>query len=915
MKYTCNRYLNILLFFAAVASLASCSDEHTLPSPEQPEEMGNKATMTFILNVPLPERVSTRAATDEEKAIDGLHVLVFESAADDALLLESKPFDQAVLTDAGNGKKKFEATLETSGGTERYVCIVANAQEVLQQALQGKEKMTLQEVKQITTDRDRLAPPFVMSGTRQAAIPSLALVETPFQLNRTVAKVTVEGAEDTGIRVESFRLCNGTDTGSILPGGTPDKAGSTTFTETGNSCYSYPAQNSAETPVYLILQVNSRYYRMEFTDSDGNRLSLLPNHHYQAVVTSVSGQGYATPEEASRHPGNSAGTIYDHQPEILNMATDGTAELGVTDTVRIANAEEAAYFYVKCDAGTDAANDDEPTFEVSEEYAYWLNAQSGISEVSPDADERLEPEERGTLRKYRLKVPANYSGGLRTGIITVKWNGLERGIYVKQAGENLLDKLEITFGNQASSTSISNYLQLMEEIFSNSQHPRDKGLHFVVQSADKGIYTIRMFTAAGEYAGGNYTWEVKDNTGGWLKLAGEGTNGNPASGLSGQTFTVQWDQDKYAEMDPDMMEKGLQIVITNTDSGRKTTIDLDIYHTGIFVSANEHHTDQIVGKYQTTVTSAVNPLGWHYYEIVKIGNYLWMDRNLGASSDRFFSRGSVPVGNEAENASGPFYWIGRNQGTNVAIQNPCPAGYAVPTVSQFSDLVYRSAFKQDWQYDSKAGTGYWDARCEVPGWGNLYFPKNRRRTAPAIDNHTDESYAGSEHTGYYWTSTEALGASGDERGHWLQFLNLSGGNASFDRARITESGTGNRVGMSVRCVQESNVQETVYDIEFHVKGYTHIFIFNDPNNGNVDNITYLNTWPGTMIAYDSEDGMYHTFKYSTTVNYQNLRVVFYRQYTENNVTQEEQYGPISYSIGQPDKFFHRGGNNWTSTAE
>ena len=149
-------------------------------------------------------------------------------------------------------------------------------------------------------------------------------------------------------------------------------------------------------------------------------------------------------------------------------------------------------------------------------------------------------------------------------------------------------------------------------------------------------------------------------------------------------------------------------------------------------------------------------------------------------------------------------------------------------------------------------------------------------------------------------------------------MQLAGSNASAGRYRIFDNGSnGNPTGMSVRCVYNSRVVEEVHTIEFYVKGYTHVFLYNENEDGSR---TYLNSWPGEMISIDDDTAlnMYHTFTYESMTEYKNVKVVF--NIVDNDLNVKETYpgnydtkGGLSLEKGKP--FFSKSTKTWSDKAQ
>lgn len=960
MKYTYNNKLTILcVCLFLLLSVASCTDEEI--GSRLPKD-GELVEMTFILNVAQTEDVALTRADADENRVDNLYLLVFDSQDGSAPLEQMQKLESNDLTDAGDGRKKFTAQLEASR-KEKYIYIVANADEQLKYISTGSTMLS--EIRSMQTD-SRLGAPFVMSGMMYTTIPGIDLVIDDFPLYRTAAKVTVQTEGVDNFSLVSFMAMHCNNEGSILAGAEASVPVSPASGE-ANQFRNYPlylCPSNKDSQSFLIIEgtfddgtYQSHYYRINLKDEKG-WLDIMPNHHYEVRITGVNGPGYATKEEAAEHdPANLTATIYDHQPTVYNMITNGEVELGVSDTIEIeAKAKATTEFSIKYYPG-------KPTdlkVEVDDASTSWLELDNsnGYPKTQTLVNTNDGNEETGTLYTYRAKTKIeNLSGDDRYGHILVSAGGLSRVVVVKQVEEFLNDQFgTISLTVKEYTRDESTWKATLSDTFGpyynywnfirgrDNDNPlygitpedmggkiRTEGFHAPMSDFLQFVYTFTLPNASSDEEYQNVSWKVELAEGYEDKLLfWEGTTSPENSGvtidkassfltgntLNGQSFTFT---NNLLEMQKpgtgiitDAYRYGkdaFRIVLTNNNTKRTTTLSYDLYHTGVFNYDDGNGTHQ---------TGTPNTQGWYYYEVIQMGNNYWLDRNLGAKSSGYYMQdgsggsllgdGDWPMRN---NSAGGLYSIAdAPTGTEPnIIDDMCPKGFRIPYMSEFNALVADPKFHNE--YIVNTGGDYWCSYYESDK-GTVYFPKNRM--------YYGGQAAGDANAGYYWTRTAALGASGSERGYWLQFMKFSGSNASAGRYRIWPTNdSNNKNGMSVRCVYASRVVERSYDIEFYVKGYTHVFLYNDDGNGN---LTYLNSWPGDMIAIydDSSLAMYHTFAYSSVTDYTGLKVVFNIVDNQGNVTESypEEYatkGGLSFSRGQSNKFFDKGGSAWTSTAQ
>lgn len=952
MKYTYNKLTILCVCLFLLLSVASCTDEEI--GSRLPKD-GELVEMTFILNVAQTEDVALTRAVTSENAVTELTLLVFPSQDDDAVLEQIQRVSEFTKT---NNSYRFTIQLEASAN-EKYIYIVANANDKLTDI--SKESTTLADVRAITSNVVSGETNLVMSGVKQSAIPGIGLVAEDFVLNRNTAKVTVKNAEGISLRLGEFQLRNGSEAGQILAGAETNDDNAPQGTATiGQSdptkpLYTYPS-SSASQPFLVVSGTDNgvtSWYRINLKNTEGSYFSLLPNHHYEVTITKVNGKGYDSADEAAKHdPSGIEAEIYDHQPTVYNMITDGSQELGVSDTIEIeAQAAATAEFSIKYYPGTPT----DLTVEVDDASTSWLELDNNGNYLKAETLDNTNDgnKETGTLYTYRAKTKIeNLSGDDRYGHILVSAGGLSRVVVVKQVEEFLNDqfgkisltvkeytrddKWNVTFTTQLG--TYDNYWKfirgketdLTKKLYGITPEAmggkiRTEGFHAPMSDFLQFVYTFTLPDETSSSAYSNVSWRVELAKGYEDKLLfWEGTTSPENSGvtidkassfltgntLNGQSFTFT---NNLLEMQKpgtgiitDAYRYGkdaFRIVLTNNNTKRTTTLSYDLYHTGVFNYDDGNGTHQ---------TGTPNTQGWYYYEVIQMGNNYWLDRNLGAKSSGYYMQdgdgnsllgdGDWPLSN---NSAGGLYCVAGTPTNNepTIYDDICPKGFRIPYMSEFNALVADPKFRNE--YVVNTGVNYWSSHY-LSDKGTVYFPKNRM--------YYGGQAAGDANAGYYWTRTAALGASGSERGYWLQFMKFSGSNASAGRYRIWQDASSPN-GMSVRCVYASRVVETSYNIEFYVKGYTHVFLYNDDGNGNR---TFLNSWPGDMIAiYDPNSlAMYHTFVYSSVTEYNNLKVVFNIVDNSGKVTSyPEEYatkGGLSFNREQTEKFFYRGGTNWTT---
>lgn len=899
--YKIFRYVAVVL----LALTASCGDDIDIPEGEGPED----GVLTFTITIPDAEKVVTRAGEDtsDEREIKDLSVLLYD--ADGNLLQAEKNMDfsqpsgddnsttvRVSLNDAAR-----KAALDNVNAT---LYIIANAQDLLNHE-------TIETVSGLTGITENCALPrskgFMMSGRYTGPLSSIDLLTKNIILYRTEAKVTVQSEASANFNVEDISLYRGSDMG-FLTAGCTDAAeaqrycASSTDTKAialsnSNLLYTYPAKNTAsdtEDGISVVVggKYNScsatTYYRIDLCRKDKTgKLSYLnidPNHWYEIHIDKVSSQGYASADEAAANPAsNISVTIYDHAPEVLNMAFDGTRELGVTDVIDYTGEPNGTKtltvkYYSKKES-------DMTTAPVLTTNAKWLSISG--PKVKDDGDQSDTP---GKIAEYTVTFINDGETGILSEVITTTWQGLSRETKVTWSrpfdGAEICDaKLTIHPTDGTGIKTINNYWDFLKNTVKGIAPDkmgglvRNQGFHFPVMYGKKGLSNEERWMYSydltiKDISTNDYecTWEIagdeavrkvnvvqdQNGTNYTLKLTRAGNTYNNDGSGNGANDYAYGTGELILTFTPKVPGSSLPV----------KRFKLHLYHTGFF------HDDQDAGNH---IVGTFNK-GYYYYEVLPVvganGRERYMlDRNLGATACGMYIQNAegnniMPADvswpfSPGEDSAGARYRVAepKNNYSNVTMyDNVTPPGYRVPyqklwdamrsnvhfiaRAATMGNVSYYTA-----QYETKVcdylATGTPDNKSDSR---TIYFPKARY-----VDSRGNK--LGDANTGYYWTGTEAFGLEKEQIGNWLRIFQITGQVTNYINGHVDND------AMSTRVVNDIAENTTTTRISFTLKGATNVFMY----IGNKSDKMFTTSWPGHAIGnYETADDHNFNFVYESS---------------------------------------------------
>lgn len=881
------------------AFLSGCSDDLEVREGINDGFDGN---LTLKINIPESDIVETRAEADhtaDEKALNvtGNHYAFMFNQ--DGSLYQQFPIS---ISDTKN-TEEITVSKSLNLNTIKMV-VVANAPAAINDVTDYNGLLS----KLTASSTAQPAKYFVMSGIASSSGPGTYTVN----LQRSVAKVSLS-ASASNFTLTGYTMYNMPTQGFYTAAAASEdnqsdayifKTGTSSYKVTGatGANYTYPVKslgNSVETSAagagaYIVVEgkYNNEtcFYRVDLrNETTSGYYNFEPNHWYQVEIVEVLRKGYTTATEAAkRYMGQEneiVVKIHDHAANVLSMVTDGLRELGVTREVTM-TANASSTFTVKCYSGAPnntAEENEKPVIKIKSG-SDWLKIPNAASpaEVTPATSETSgnqsgDTDNPGKRWKYTMDfVDASKIFNDKTAIVEVTWQGLTREMEVyynadftpeEACGVTLYFKYrKDQAGNLSNQTGTTNAATQVTDYWT------------YLKSTVKGIDTDAMADGKVRNEGLHFSMPYAEGDSQWAYVYDINFSKSQAGSVTITDITFSTSGDKFFDEDninfvyttvsgvphvylglknPKLDDftyavGSIDFIITYND-GSERVLSMSLYHTGFFNASDNL-----------------------YYEVVNLGGYYWLDRNLGAQSNMMY------VNDEATNpgnpdAAGNIYKIA-NKGTNYGDPTwvytsitHLPPGYRVPNSTDWDAIRLSPNFTSS--QVTEGGANYTATYYEIGDndkGGRIYFPKSRfynqtsELATGVVTKSSDEANAGDDGSGYYWTTTVSSGLEKDEIGNWLQALNLSGASNTYISGSIK-----NHL-MSVRCIAKvSHASEVRNAIEFNVKGATHVYLYTVDNSGNKSGIF---TFPGKAIGSESAVKVLD-YSYSSS-NYKNSYLHF-----------------------------------------
>lgn len=909
MKMNIFKIFNLLML-AFLSMTMSCIDDIDVPGSSIDDGM-----LTFTITIPGPVKVETRAEKDDtpdERKINHLSLFIYDNNGQLVQGVRDIEFtkpekDNDATTTVTVALNDYARELSSNNG-DVTLYLIANAESLFT----DDNIKTVSGLKSIVTDSSLPREEgFLMSGKYQGKLSSVNLLTQNIILYRTEAKVSIVNNTDK-FTFQNMALFRGAESGYVAAGSAlkePQKLYSAAVTDltpvataNNNLLYVYPVKNNQESAKSISVVIGGKYgdgattyYRIDLqqTDPASNKstpLDIKPNHWYEISVDKVSGQGYATAEEAAKHPAaNISVTIYDHAPEVFDMAFDGIHELGVKDSlVYKGEAKGTMDLTVKYYSKNASDMDTAPTLSTDAGFIKITNISNPSINSAGDGSETA-----GRIATYTVEFIDDDETGLLSGTINVKWMGLERETKVIWSrpfdGTAVCNaSLKIKRADETVYNTINDYWSFLKTdvkgITSEKMGGliRNQGFHFPIMYGNgKGNeqrwnysydLTFKEKISPSDY---DCSWEIKgDNSVKCISVS---------KGQSGNCFTLSLKRpgNVYANSGTDYEYGTGELIVSFKPKEGKSVSEkqykLQLYHTGFFHDDQGNHS---VGAFTK---------GYYYYEVLPVQGadnktrYM-LDRNIGATAAGMYilnaSGNDIMQGTNpswpfscGEESAGARFLVARNKGNFSGIKlydNVTPPGYRVPYQKLWDAVRSNQNFKTE--PATSEGVAYYTAQYNTrvkdylaTGKENeetpriIYFPKARY-----IDSSGKK--LGDANTGYYWTGTEAFGLEKEQIGEWIRTLQITGQVTNYINGNVSSD------VMSLRAVNNIDESTSSTRIAFKVKGATNVFMY----YGNKNDKMFTTTWPGHAIGnYDTAND--HTFDFvyvSSGLTAQDFKVIF-----------------------------------------
>lgn len=512
------------------------------------------------------------------------------------------------------------------------------------------------------------------------------------------------------------------------------------------------------------------YYVVAFRTQGGSGYSETPgaytytpvdvirNHHYIVTVSEVRGPGWPTLAEALKAEADNRLTalVSDINESVNSISANSDYMLGVSSELNIASEATVANATIVSSFPADGV----ARITLSDDAA-WIKTE-GFAIGNPSKQVSASEGRCPTAYVYTLAIPveANTAASSRTGHITVTSGGLTRTITVIQEARDYRHdpdrKVILTIDNNTVTGDYYSWIEntlhgVASSDFYQNGILRSDGLHFPAVPAYTAVYKI----------------PVK-------------TGDSNATVTSGSIFSLSTSGGYYQISMAAQSSPGITTATFSVKNASGVTIIYPLYRTGYMHQLTSSH-----ASYQRE-GGALS--GWYYYEVVKVGNYWTLDRNLGASSNYPYITTSAPF-NQHPEAVGGYFKVSTSKSSNVSspvtvISNLGVSKFVIPTRA---DLQAMSIGTVDITPSGAERTIVAKMATASPSkLSVIYLPHGGyyEGDVPRYETHAN-----------LWTRTLVSGNQGfsvdsPDFGYWYQYLDVYNTSVNYSNMRMANGSTG-----------------------------------------------------------------------------------------------------------------------------
>ena len=795
-----NKYIGWSLGLMALFS--GCAD-NDFSDPYRPWDGEVPDELNFIVNVADPDLVRVGDTRADDGTINSLTVMQYDK--DGHYIDKFTP----VVTKEG-GKYKINVKLDKAVSSLQFAANHTVSSQC--KDLSGEEVSDA-----LPKNDSELAAwyPVLWGNVKLSdVLTSADRYEPEIILYRNVAKVSVSSSAEN-FKFKGFSVYYTAEKGTVAPSlanhtaSKPTEASGIAYTAaaenlgTSGVAYVYETakETSSNTPKVVIegeLDGKTYYYVAGFRNRTGSGpsdnpdngkytytpLDILRNHHYAFEITSVRGEGWPTLEAAKDAQPDNRLTVWvsDINEEINNMVSSRDYMLGVKDKVN-AKYDGAAEITVVCSYPNIAT--DPVKISLVDATTSWIKVGNVEKKTETSSTDAVSGK---TVKKIVYTIPLDKNDKQtmdRVGSVIVRVGDLSREVEITQEGRSLRRDRGATIYGLTGVTDGTPYYTWVDNNCKGLKPEENRGLE---------RNNALIFAAVPVYG----------TEGIWYKIPKEfpGEEGLDVSyELDNKTdFEVTEDGNEWVVKAKDNSKPKIASGKLTLHASNGAVIDYELLQVGFFHELTSEH----ISKYAKgdNIKS-----GWHYYEVVKIGNYYLLDRNFGASSNCSYDPTNINYSDEDANAIGGYFVVNpvRAEGEAVNTTDAAKRYMDLKTVTEYVGLKYST------------GKFHIPSEAELRNIG--LTPGNHGAGAMSLNVDASSQVAGDciyiPAAGYYfgstpkstlhgnvWTRTLLGGSQGlmetdDEYGTQYRYLDFYGGYVSYGNLR-TSAGAEGKVNDKLR---------------------------------------------------------------------------------------------------------------------